>query len=192
MRFSGKVGNGPMNKWLDFGSDPDNRLNTELFSGFVTIGRYGKWLTDINLLLILIRQMAALVKRALAEIRTVPVLPVSADFVRGHQTQQLRFVFRQLREMNERLERRYDQRLYTTSSSHISSAALTMCIYTIINFTRLSVVSVTGSSAGRWRWTMSGRGARVYTAHRGWLSAVTGIRFIHIIAAATAERHGAF
>jgi len=33
-----------------------------LFSGFVAIGRYGKWLTDINLLLILIRQMAALVR----------------------------------------------------------------------------------------------------------------------------------
>ena len=99
---------------IRFGSDPDHRLNTGLFSGFVTIGRYGKWLTDINLLLILIRQMAALVKRALAEIRTVPVLPVSADFVRGHQTQQLRFVFRQLREMSERFERRYNQRLYTT------------------------------------------------------------------------------
>jgi len=37
---------------------------------FVTIGRYGKWLTDINLLLILIRQMAALVRRALAEVCT--------------------------------------------------------------------------------------------------------------------------
>ena len=48
----------------------------ELFSGFVTIGRYGKWLTDINLLLILIRQMAAMVRRALAEVRTVPVLLV--------------------------------------------------------------------------------------------------------------------
>jgi len=36
-----------------------------LFSGFVTIGRYGKWLTDLNLLLTLIRQMAALVKTCL-------------------------------------------------------------------------------------------------------------------------------
>jgi len=48
-----------------------------LFSGFVTIGRYGKWSTDINLLLILIRQMPALVRRALAEVCTVPVLLVS-------------------------------------------------------------------------------------------------------------------
>jgi len=37
----------------------------ELFSGFVAIGRYGKWLTDVNVLLILIRQMAALVKTRL-------------------------------------------------------------------------------------------------------------------------------
>ena len=47
-----------------------------LFSGFVTTERYGKWLTDINLLLILIRQMVALVRRALAEVRTVPVILV--------------------------------------------------------------------------------------------------------------------
>jgi len=30
------------------------------------------------------------------------------------------------------------------------------------------------------------------TAHRGWLGVVTGIRLIHIIATATAERQGAF
>jgi len=49
-------------------------------------------------------------------------------------------------------------------------------------------VSVTGWPAGRWRWawskwawsasqelTLSGTGARVYTAHRGWLGVVTGI-----------------
>jgi len=29
-------------------------------------------------------------------------------------------------------------------------------------------------------------------AHTGWLGVVAGIRFIHIIAAATAERHGDF
>jgi len=72
-----------------------------------------------------------------------------------------------------------------------------MLIITIIKTTRLSVtqaVSVTGWPAGRWRlawskwaWsthatvsasqeqTLSGRGARVYTAHRGWLGVVTGI-----------------
>jgi len=42
MKFSGKVGNGPM---IKFGGDPDHRLDRlqGLFSGFVTIGRYGKW-----------------------------------------------------------------------------------------------------------------------------------------------------
>jgi len=47
-----------------------------LFSGFITIGKYRKWLVDINLLLILIRQMVALVRRALAEVYTDPVLLV--------------------------------------------------------------------------------------------------------------------
>ena len=28
MKFSGKVGNGPMNKWLNFGGDPNYRLST--------------------------------------------------------------------------------------------------------------------------------------------------------------------
>ena len=46
------------------------------FFAFVIIGRYGKWLTDINLLLVMIRQMAALVRRALAEVCTVLVLLV--------------------------------------------------------------------------------------------------------------------
>jgi len=55
IKFSGKVGNEPMNKRLNFGGDPDHRLDTGLFSGFVTIGRYRKWLTHINLLLILFR-----------------------------------------------------------------------------------------------------------------------------------------
>jgi len=52
MKFSVKVGNGPLKKWLHFGGDPDQRLDIGLhglFSGFVIIGRYGKWLTGINL-----------------------------------------------------------------------------------------------------------------------------------------------
>jgi len=46
MKFTGKVGNGPRNKRLNFGGDPDHRLNTGivfwiqgLFSEFVTTGR---------------------------------------------------------------------------------------------------------------------------------------------------------
>jgi len=31
MKFSGKDGNGPMNKWLNFGGDPDYRLDTGIF-----------------------------------------------------------------------------------------------------------------------------------------------------------------
>jgi len=69
--------NGRVNKWLNFGGAPDNRLQIQgLFSAFVAIGRYRKRLTDINLLLILIRQMTALVWRALVEVCTVPVLLV--------------------------------------------------------------------------------------------------------------------
>jgi len=30
MKFSGKAGNGPVNKWLNFGSDTDHRLDTEI------------------------------------------------------------------------------------------------------------------------------------------------------------------
>jgi len=69
VKFSRKVGNAPVTERLNFGGDPNNRLDTKrLFSGFVTTGRYGKWLTDINPLLIPIRQMAALVRRASAEV----------------------------------------------------------------------------------------------------------------------------
>ena len=76
MQFSGKVGNGPMNTWLNFGGDPVYHLDTGIVSGFDIIGKHGKWLRDVNLLLILIRQMAALVRRALAEECTVPVVLV--------------------------------------------------------------------------------------------------------------------
>ena len=80
MKFSETVSNGPVNKWLNFGVDSDYYLDTGIVSGFVTITRYGKWLTDINMLLILIRQMAALVRRALAQVCTVPVLLVVSIF----------------------------------------------------------------------------------------------------------------
>ena len=52
-----------------------------LFSVFVTIGRYGEWLTDINLLLRTDSpdgrtDIATLVRRALEEVCTVTVLLV--------------------------------------------------------------------------------------------------------------------
>jgi len=41
MKFSGKVSNAPMNKSLNFGGDPDHRLDIRIVSGFITIGKYG-------------------------------------------------------------------------------------------------------------------------------------------------------
>ena len=77
MKFSVKVDNGPMNRWLNFGNDPDHHLDTRIIFRIRHYREiYGKWLTDINLLLILIRQMTALVRRALADVCTVPVLLV--------------------------------------------------------------------------------------------------------------------
>jgi len=50
MKFSGKVGNGPMNKRLNFGGDPEIRI-------------------------------ATLVRRALAQVCTIPVLLVASVVV---------------------------------------------------------------------------------------------------------------
>jgi len=77
MKFSGKVGNGPTKNDQITVAIRITVWIRGLFSGLVTIGRYGKWLTDTNL----IRQMAALVRRALAEVCSVQVLlikPTSA------------------------------------------------------------------------------------------------------------------
>jgi len=45
MKYSGKIGHGPLNNWLNFGGDLDldHHLDTGLFSEFVTIWRHGKW-----------------------------------------------------------------------------------------------------------------------------------------------------
>ena len=66
-----------------------------LFSGFVTNGRYGKWLMDINLLIVLICQMVTLVRRVMVEVCTVPVLLVTnanADLIieRAHTVHLMR------------------------------------------------------------------------------------------------------
>ena len=74
MKFSGRVANGPVNKWLSFDGDPDHRLDT------VTVFRIRHYWEIRKVVnghsFILIRHMAALVRRALAEIRTVPVFLV--------------------------------------------------------------------------------------------------------------------
>jgi len=66
MKFAGMVGNGPMNKRLNFGCDPDHRLE----AGIVfRIRHYWEIRKVVNgHSFILIRQMAALVRRDLAEV----------------------------------------------------------------------------------------------------------------------------
>jgi len=59
----------PVNKRLNFGGGSAARLDTGIV---FWIRHYGKLLTDINLLPIVIRQMAAMVRRALAEIMLCP------------------------------------------------------------------------------------------------------------------------
>ena len=74
MKFSGKVGNGPVNKRLNFGGDPDQRLDTGIVFWIRQYWEIRKM--DNGRSFILIRQMAALVRRALAAVCTVPVLLV--------------------------------------------------------------------------------------------------------------------
>ena len=74
MKLSGKFANWPVNKWLNFGGDPDYRLDTGIV---FRIRYYWEIRTVVNgHSFILIRQMTALVRRALAEVCTVPVLIV--------------------------------------------------------------------------------------------------------------------
>jgi len=68
MKYSGKVGNGPVNKRLNFGGDPDHRLDTRIV---FRICHYWKIRKVVNRHpFILIRQIAALVGRALEEVCT--------------------------------------------------------------------------------------------------------------------------
>jgi len=74
MTFSGKVDNGPVNKWLNFRGDPDYCLDT---GTVFRIRHYCEIRKVVNgHSFILTRQMAALVRRALAEVCTVPALLV--------------------------------------------------------------------------------------------------------------------
>jgi len=100
MKFLGKVSNGPVNKWLNFGADPDHRLDTGIVFRIVRRWKIRKMIsTDCTarwciaghaLAGIAIATMmslchrptrdsrtdiATLVRRALAEVCTVPVLP---------------------------------------------------------------------------------------------------------------------
>jgi len=73
MKLSGKIANGSLSKWLNFGGDPDHRLDTGIVS---RVCHYWDGHSFI-----LVRQMATLVRRALAEVCTVPVLVVGVAVV---------------------------------------------------------------------------------------------------------------
>ena len=80
MKFSGKVGNGPMNKWLNFGGDLDHRLDKRVL--FRICHYWEIWKVVNRHPFIMIRQIVTLVRRAFAEVCTVPVLLVGRLFVK--------------------------------------------------------------------------------------------------------------
>ena len=82
MKFSGKVGSGPLYKWLDFGGDPIHHLDT---SGIAfPIHHYWEIRKVVNgNSFMLITQMASLIRRALTEVCTDPVLLVSLSSFRS-------------------------------------------------------------------------------------------------------------
>jgi len=74
MKFSRKVGNWPPNKKLNFGGDPDHRLDTGIV---FRIRHYWEIRKVVNgHSFILIRQKAAMVRCAMAEVCTVPIFLV--------------------------------------------------------------------------------------------------------------------
>jgi len=72
MKFSGKVGNGPMDKSLNFGGNPNHGPDVEIVFVIRHYWQIRKVVNEHSF--ILIRQMVALVRRAFAEVRTVPVI----------------------------------------------------------------------------------------------------------------------
>jgi len=66
MKFSGKVCTGPINKCLNFGGNPDDRLDTGIVFQIRHSWEITKVVNGYKLPLILICQMAALVRCALA------------------------------------------------------------------------------------------------------------------------------
>ena len=81
-----------MNKRLNFGGDTDHSLDTAIVFGIRHYWQIQKVVNGHSLLLI--RQMAALVRRALAEVCTVPVLFVEPDSDVSAAIQQIVHVFR--------------------------------------------------------------------------------------------------
>jgi len=74
MKCSDKIGNGPMNKWFNFGGDPSHRVDGGIVFRICHYWEIRKVVNGHSF--IPIRQMVALVRRALAEVCTFPVLLV--------------------------------------------------------------------------------------------------------------------
>jgi len=67
--FARKISNGPVNKWLNFGGDPDHLLDTGIVFRIRHCWEIRKMVNGHSF--VLIRQMAARVRRGLAEICNV-------------------------------------------------------------------------------------------------------------------------
>jgi len=74
MKVSWKVDNGPLNKRLNFGGDPCHRLDAGIVFRICHYWEIRKVVNRHSFMLI--RQMSAVVRRAFAEVCTVPVLLV--------------------------------------------------------------------------------------------------------------------
>ena len=74
MKFSDKIGNGPMNKWFNFGGDPNHGVDVGIVFRIRHYWEIRKVVNEHSF--IPIRQMAALLRRALAAVCTFPVLLV--------------------------------------------------------------------------------------------------------------------
>ena len=77
MKLSAKVGNGPMNKYLNFGGNLDHSLDTGIV---FRIRHYWEiWKVVNKRSFIMIHRIVALVRRALVEVCIVSVLLVCSE-----------------------------------------------------------------------------------------------------------------
>jgi len=77
MKVSAKVGNGPMNKYLNFGGNLDHSLDTGIV--FRICHYWEIWKVVNRRSFIMIHRIVALVRSALAEVCIVSVLLVCSD-----------------------------------------------------------------------------------------------------------------
>jgi len=184
---------------LNFDGDPDHRLDTGIVFRIFHYWEIRKAVNGHSF--ITIRQMAALVRRALAEVCTVPVLLVITANI---TLKSVTWTYVQLAAWRDTV--------ISTVMHDAMRLVYMRCIYTIIKTTSVGDATVSASQ----EQTLSGSGASVYTCtcvhdnipctrlpkyrpigasllttspqqgclalvHRGWLGVVMGIRFIHYI-----------